>query len=119
MSIHKRDCPNAIGGVKNPSQSDRWISARFEESQLKSDSAIYEALLRIAARDRLGILADISRILADMKVSILQINTAASQEEGVTLINLTVGCKNMEHCQSIVSRIRSVPDIESVTRAFS
>ncbi len=119
VSIHKCDCPNAVSGRKIPSQSDRWINAHWEASELKSDHAVYEALLRIAARDRLGVLADISRVLADMKVSILQINTAASQDEGVTLINLTVGCKNMEHCQSILSRIRSIPDIESVTRAFS
>lgn len=119
VSIHKCDCPNAIAGRATAAQSDRWVNAHWEASELKSTDAVYEALLRIAARDRLGVLADISRVLADMKVSILQINTTASQEDGVTLINLTVGCKNMEHCQSILSRIRSIPDIESVTRAFS
>ena len=119
VSIHKCDCPNAKAGRADASVSERWVNARWEEAELKSADAVYEALLRISARDRLGVLADVSRVLADMKVSILQINTAASQTEGVTLINMTVGCKNMEHCQSILSRIKAIPDIESVVRAFS
>lgn len=119
VSIHKTDCPNAVSGRAMTGQAERWVHAYWEDSEIKDDRAVYEALLRIEAKDRLGVLADVSRALADMKVSILQINTSGATDEGFSIINLTVGCKSMEHCRSIVSRIKSIPDIESVTRGFS
>ncbi len=119
VSIHKTDCPNAVSGRAIAGQAERWVHAHWEDSEIKDDRAVYEALLRIEAKDRLGVLADVSRALADMKVSILQINTSGTTDEGFSIINLTVGCKSMEHCRSIVSRIKSIPDIESVTRGFS
>ena len=119
VSVHKNDCPNAIAGRKNEDQRERWIDAHWEMNALSDDkAALYEALLRIVTQDRIGVLADISRALADMKVSILQINSQ-NESSGSTLINLTIGCKDMNHCRSIEARIRAIPDVESVSRGFS
>ena len=51
-------------------------------------------------------------------MSILQIN---SQKAGMdrVIINLKVGCKNVEHYNSIVSRLRGLRNILDVTRGFS
>jgi hypothetical protein len=35
------------------------------------------------------------------------------------IINIVVGCKNVSHYDAIVSRLRSVPKVLSVTRSFS
>ena len=52
-----------------------------------------------------------------MKVSLLGINT---QKKGpdTMLVNLTVGCKNIGHYDSIVSRLRGIKSVLSVTRGF-
>ncbi len=117
VSVHKSDCPNAIAGRANEEHLGRWVGASWENIGDSDDRALYEALLRIEAHDRIGVLADISRALADMKVSILQINTQ-NLSSGATVINLTVGCKNMDHCRSIESRLRSIEDVEAVNRGF-
>ena len=66
----------------------------------------------------IGVIAAISVTLADMKVSISQINTQP-QKNGDMAINVTIGCKNTSHYESIVNKLRSLRSIISVTRAFS
>ncbi len=118
ISIHKADCPNVIQGRANPDLADRWKEARWETSTEDLQKSVYEALLQIHTLDAVGVLADITVALADMKVSILQIN---SQKAGAdrAIINLKVSCKNVEHYNSIVSRLRSLANIVDVIRGFS
>ncbi len=117
VSIHKCDCPNAVSGTSNQEQAGRWVKAHWANNHPDNDRALYEALLRIVTADRIGVLADISRALADMKVSILQINTQNGDEGSI--INLTIGCKDMNHCRSIESRLRTIADVVTVSRGFS
>ncbi len=118
VSVHKRDCPNARLGVKSPEQADRWISASWEKKFAEQKSeGVFEAMLQIQSDDRLGVLADITTALADMKVSILQINIQ-HKLDAVT-INMTVACKNTDHFTSIVSRLRAIHSVVSVVRGFS
>lgn len=119
ISIHKLDCPNVVEGRKNPENADRWKEAHWEASEERGEShSIYEALLQIHADDRIGMLADISTALADMRVSILQIGVT-SKNDGSSIINMKVGCRNIDHCNSIVSRLRSLNGVLNILRGFS
>lgn len=115
ISIHKCDCPNVITGKNNPEYVDRWVSASWDDDS-SSKRSLFEANLQIRVDDRIGMLADISVALADMRVDILQINVQTSS--GGSLVSLKVGCKNTDHYSSIVSRLRSIPGIYDVTRGF-
>ena len=53
-----------------------------------------------------------------MKVSIIQINTKKNTDDDV-IINLTVGCKDIDHYNSIVSRLKSINSVTSIVRGFS
>ena len=115
ISIHKCDCPNVISGQKNPEYIDRWVSASWDEDSSEKRS-LFEANLQIRVDDRIGMLADISVALADMRVDILQINVQTSS--GGSLVSLKVGCKNTDHYASIVSRLRNIPGVYDVSRGF-
>ena len=115
ISIHKCDCPNVINGKNNPEYADRWVSASWDADS-DSKRSLFEANLQIRVDDRIGMLADISVALADLRVDILQINVQTSS--GGSLVTLKVGCKNTEHYNSIVSRLRSIPGIYDVYRGF-
>jgi (p)ppGpp synthase/HD superfamily hydrolase len=67
------------------------------------------------AEDDIGVIAGISVALADMRVSITQINTQ-TDKKGDSIINVVVACRSVTHYNSIVSRLRSVPKVISVTR---
>jgi (p)ppGpp synthase/HD superfamily hydrolase len=56
--------------------------------------------------------------LADMRVSITAINTQ-TLKSGAVAINLSIGCRNTSHFESIVSRLRSLKSVISVSRGFS
>ncbi len=118
VSIHKRDCPNVVQGMQKEEFFQRWISAEWDESHTKSSTGVYEAILQIKAEDRISMLADISSALADMKVSITQINTKMTSDSDV-IFNLGIACKNTDHYESIVSRLRAISGVLSVTRGFN
>ena len=115
ISIHKCDCPNVINGKKNPEYTDRWVEASWD-SDSNEKRSLFEANLQIRVDDRIGMLADISVALADMRVDILQINVQTTS--GGSIVSLKVGCKNTDHYASIVSRLRSIPGIYDVSRGF-
>jgi (p)ppGpp synthase/HD superfamily hydrolase len=79
---------------------------------------MYEAQINIYVFDRLGIIADISGALSEMKVFLLQINTAKSSGER-SIVNLKISCKNVDHYHSIVSKIKSINGVIDVVRGFS
>lgn len=116
ISIHKADCPNVLSGRKNPENADRWKEAHWETVV---GNGVYEALLQIRCDDRIGMLADITAALADMRVSILQINVIRRDSEEGSITNLTIACKNTDHYESIVSRLRSLDGVRQIVRGFS
>ena len=118
ISIHKADCPNVVEGMQNPANSDRWVEAHWELPVAGARNSVYEALIQIYAYNTITLIADITGALADMKVSILQINSQKRSNERI-IINLKISCKNIEHYKSIVSRLKDLSGVESVARGFS
>lgn len=117
VSIHKADCPNVSLSRKNEDNLSRWVRAEWEKID-NDNNFSYLAMLQIAVDDRIGVIASITQALADMKVSITQINTQALKD-GTNLINLQIGCKGTSHYESIVSRLRSISSVISVKRGFT
>jgi GTP pyrophosphokinase len=119
ISIHKKDCPNVTEAMTQSYDPTRWVEAHWENgSGDRDDAGVYEALIQIVSYDRIGLLADVSVALADMKVSILSVNTMKRGEDQA-LLNLKISCKNTEHYNSIVSRLKSLKDVIDVTRGYA
>ena len=118
ISIHKCDCPNVIAGKQNTENAARWLEAHWETEEASTTQSMYEANLKIQVEDRLGIVADISVALSDMKVFLLQINTLKSGNER-SMINIKISCKNIDHYHSIVSRLKTINGVVDVVRGFS
>ena len=119
VSVHKSDCPNAVAGMASASDASRWLKAEWERDIGKTGGYMsdFEAMIQIYASNIIGVLASVSRVLADMKVLILQVNTQQAGKD-TTIINLAVSCKSTDHYQSIVSRLRTVSGVLSVSRGF-
>ena len=118
ISIHKKDCPNVIEGMKSEENAHRWKEAHWELGDQGSPKDVYEALLQLFTEDRVGMLADVAVALADMKVAILHVNSQ-KRTNGRCIISLKISCKNIDHYNSIVSRLRTLDGVESVARGFS
>ncbi|MFA5561885.1 MAG: bifunctional (p)ppGpp synthetase/guanosine-3',5'-bis(diphosphate) 3'-pyrophosphohydrolase [Eubacteriales bacterium] len=120
ISIHKTDCPNVAAGLANPDNQHRWVRARWETdfTQDSSSKNLYEAILQIHLRDEIGALAEITAMLAEMKVSILSIGSKPVASGGLVMLSLTIGCRSVSHYHSIVSKLKSIDAIESISRGF-
>lgn len=116
VSVHKTDCPNVSQSRKNEENISRWVRAEWDVTETAT-TASYEAMIQIVAEDGIGVIAAISSTLAEMKVSISQIYTTVLKN-GAVAINLHIACKNTSHFDSIVSRIRSIKSVISVSRGF-
>ncbi len=119
ISIHKADCPNVRLNREREEYRDRWVEAHWEgDAASENNRNLYEANLKVFVLDDIGVLAEVSAALADMKVSIMRISSHQIGDNGHAVINLAIGCRNVEHFNSIVSRLRSIPAVESVDRGF-
>ena len=117
VSIHKLDCQNVSESRKNEENLARWVNAAWEKVDFNS-SENYEAALQLITEDEIGVIASISMALADMHVSISSINTQ-TLKSGDVAINISIGCRNTSHFDSIVSRLRSLKSVISVSRGFA
>lgn len=118
ISVHKRDCPNVQSNIIKDDYNDRWVSAYWDSPAITHDSGMFEAMLKIYASNTISLIADITSALADMKVSLMQINTQARPNNEI-IVNIVIGCKNLDHYRSIVSRMKSVKGINDIMRGYS
>ena len=115
ISIHKADCENLLRMMQDTSQ-DRFKAARWVTDTAAVQRSVFEASLTISAMDTIGLVADITSALADMRVNLMQINAQKKTGNDEVIISITVQCKNVEHLSSIISRLRGIRDVESVSR---
>lgn len=112
VSIHKRDCPNVPKVIELCDEPDRWINAGWG-ANVKED---FTATLSIVCLDRVGLMADISKVIADMHVMIYAINTKSKKDRRAS-IELTIGVNGTEHLQSVMARISKINGILDIERA--
>ncbi len=120
VSVHKYDCPNARSGLTKDEEKDRWVSVRWSGRALEptSNNRGFEALLQIYANNNLKIIADISNLLADMRIPVHSMSSKVTGKDRL-IITLTVTTKSTEHVKSIVSSIKKVSGVTDVARGFS
>ncbi len=117
ISVHKVDCPNVLNSISK--ENDRFVNVEWKEvDENDSKHAQYEALMQVVTEDRISMLADISTALADMKVSIIQINTQKRTGDEV-VFNIAVACKNLAHFNSIMARLKSIKNVIAVERGYA
>ena len=104
--------------MRDLEHANRWVTVSWENNSAASGDGVYEALIRIIADNTISLIANITSTLADMRVSILQINSM-TRSDNTIIIDVKVGCKNIDHYNSIVSRLNSLKDIKNVSRGFS
>ena len=119
VSLHKMDCKNVISGLNDPESKSRFVSAEWEKDDAAGFGALYEAALSLELEDDIGVIATITMALAEMKVSIVQINMQKSKSGDRMIVHLAIRCKNTSHYDSIVSKLRQLPCVLSVVRGYT
>ncbi len=114
VSIHKRDCTNVPKVIEHAHEPDRWIPAGWDSS-VKED---FTATVSMTCLDRVGLMADVSKMIADMRVMIYGINTK-SKKDGRASLELTIGVNGIEHLNGVMAKLRKINGVLDVERSNS
>ncbi|MDL2323717.1 bifunctional (p)ppGpp synthetase/guanosine-3',5'-bis(diphosphate) 3'-pyrophosphohydrolase [Ruminococcaceae bacterium OttesenSCG-928-A16] len=108
LSIHKTDCRNAHEADTSP----RWVRAHWAEEVKES----FSSTLEITALDRDRLFADVSGLLADMRVPLYSIN-ARGTADGRAAMTIRIGIQNTEHLNNVIARLRKIKNIIDIQRS--
>ena len=111
VSVHRSDCPNAAPERRKPEEAGRWIKVTWADNI----SETYHTTLQLVAKDRIGMLTDVSTILSTTKTRVCSLN-ARSTPDGYGVMDLEVEVAGHEQLKNVVKKLESVPGIMRVTR---
>ena len=111
VSVHRTDCPNAAPERRKPEEAGRWIRVTWADNI----SETYHTTLQLVAKDRIGMLTDVSTILSTTKTRVCSLN-ARSTPDGYGVMDLEVEVAGHEQLKAVVKKLESVPGIMRVTR---
>ena len=106
VSIHRQDCHNII----NEDEKERLITVQWGQSDL-----LYPVRIQLDAWDRVGLMRDISTLVAEDRVNITSMNLTNGTHQRVTMF-LTLQTKGLAQLSEILKKLDGVKGVMSVTR---
>ena len=111
IKIHRASCPNAPQMIER--YPYRVIKAKWQDTKKRSS---FQATIRIAGTDEIGIVAQISHVISkDIGVQMRSINI--ENNNGDFDGTLRVFVNGLEHLDFLMNKLRSINGVFSVSRA--
>ncbi len=108
VTVHRADCNNF---EKKGDFAARIIEAEWAENE----DGGYIAGIQIVAYNRKGLISEITSIVANLDIDLRGVNAKVVDDQTV-VINISVEISNKNEMDSLVIKIKGVPDIVRVTR---
>ena len=109
VSIHRKDCANVLRLAA--ADTSRIIDVEWEETS----AATYPVELRIDARDRKGLLRDITTLVANDKVNVNALHSRTGPGSDV-VIETRVEVVDLSQLSRLIDRVGRVPNVREVRR---
>ena len=106
ITVHRRTCPN----IMRESESERLVEVDWGKTR-----TLYPVQIRVESWDRVGLLSDVTSLVADEGVNIVQ-SITGGQEDDLSIINLTVTIENIEQLNRLFSKMEGVVGVLNVSR---
>jgi len=107
VSVHRKDCRNIIH-VREPERLIGVEWGRVEE--------VYPAGIQVTGWDRVGLLRDITNVVAEDRVNIIGLNVVERNDE-TTALNLVLEVKSMAQLTRLMAKIQAVRGVTGVARS--
>jgi guanosine-3',5'-bis(diphosphate) 3'-pyrophosphohydrolase len=108
VSVHRADCPNARDLIK---QAERIIAVEWDVDT----TTTYQVEVFIEARDRTGLLRDVTLALAEAGVNVLSANIATDRQ-GIASMRFLFELGNMEQLSAVLARVRATDGVFTADR---
>ena len=108
VTVHRRDCRNVL----HEDERQRLVEVEWGRT-----GQFYPVAVHIEAWDRVGLLRDISTVIAEEKVNMVGVRT---QEQGdrTTTISLTLETSGIDQLSRLLSKLEVVRGVTSVARSM-
>jgi GTP pyrophosphokinase len=113
VSIHRTDCVNMLHLPEG--ERERLIDAEWQSSEDDLIEEKYLADIKIFAENRNGLLADISRIMAERKIDITALTTRINKQ-GMAIMTMSFEVGNREELVHISDKIRAIESVIDIER---
>jgi GTP diphosphokinase / guanosine-3',5'-bis(diphosphate) 3'-diphosphatase len=107
ITVHRADCPN-LAAVRD---TERLVRVSWGGGNGK-----YPAGVRIEALDRVGLLRDVTTMLADEKVNLVGVHTHKKPGSATTTLLMTLEVSGVEQLYRVMDRVSSIQGVYEVQR---
>ena len=112
VSIHRKDCVNAINLQNTALNEDgRFIDVWWDEDNKSS----YITDIQIVANDRQNLVLEATNAVSELKINMHAINARATKDS-LAIINITLEIKNKEQLEKIIKIFWKIENVISVIR---
>ena len=108
VSVHRTNCVNTKRLLE---EGNRIIDVYWSDSK----KTAYSADIEIYANDRLGLLADVVKVLGDNKCNIMAVASKTNKER-IAVIELTIEIENTEKLNNVLKNLRKIDSVYEVKR---
>jgi GTP diphosphokinase / guanosine-3',5'-bis(diphosphate) 3'-diphosphatase len=105
VTIHRQDCPNIL----RLDDRDRIIKVSWG-----SAATTYPVPVMITAYDRHGLMGDISTVLSEESINILDVNLKVSHHRA--MLNLVLEVGDISQLSRVLTRIENLPNVTEAAR---
>jgi GTP pyrophosphokinase len=110
ITVHREDCSNVL----NVSEPERLVPVTWGNHGEET----FPVTIQIKAWDRVGLLKDVSTLLADARVNIVSVLTTTHDDRSVILY-ATVEVEGISQLSTILQKLEGVRDVYEVRRETS
>jgi GTP pyrophosphokinase len=110
ISIHKRSCSNILSLPEAKHQ--RLIEVEWGHQ----NDSVYPVELSMTAYQRTGLMQDISTILANLKINLLDINSSTNKVEQMVHTRMTMEIRSVDELVVIIDKLSQLPNVQDVRR---
>ena len=110
ITIHKHNCPNMLA---LPDQKRQ----RLIEVEWGQDAhSVYPVEISLTAFQRTGLMQDVSTVLANQKINLLNINSNTNKAEQMVYTKLTIEIQKVDQLVVIIDKLSQLPNVQEVKR---
>jgi GTP pyrophosphokinase len=106
ITVHRKDCTNIV----NEKETERLIPVEWGDTE-----SLYPVQIRVEVTDRVGLMRDVSAIVAEEKININAVSLA-NNENGTMSINFSLEAANLAQLSRLLVRIEGVRGVISAAR---
>ncbi|UCH41957.1 MAG: bifunctional (p)ppGpp synthetase/guanosine-3',5'-bis(diphosphate) 3'-pyrophosphohydrolase [Gammaproteobacteria bacterium] len=110
ITIHKRSCSNILALPEEKRQ--RLIEVEWGHQ----NGSVYPVEVSMTAYQRTGLMQDISTILANLKINLLNINSSTNKDDQMVYTRLTIEIHSVDELVTIIDKLSQLPNVQDVRR---